>query len=433
MRLRARSDPPRGRARGALLPVLICTPLLLGAGPDSEVVRRIGALGTPSRIALEAGRLYVADSERGEVAVYDTAGVRVGTLPGVGKPLGVAVRTQALADADGDGVPDVEDNCLDLYNPLQWDRGGLNSRSLNGRGDACECGDVTGDGKVTVGDFQWIKTWVGSLGSVSPGRSFDASRCDVSGDRRCRVGDFQRVKMAVGSGDASLLVQTCRGRAQLATPPDGDSSATWVWVADESAGAVHVFRNGEPAGQLGAGPGEFGRPNGVAATSSTVYVVDSALHHVAMYGWDGVQTGVFGSWGYGNGQLDFPTDVAVNESAAEVYVADFFNQRIAVFDLAGTWRRNLAAPANDAGDPIFYRPSGLGIDTQGSLYVVDGALSSVVVMDPAGALIDVFGYRSGSGYWTGEMALPIDATSDGTLVYVTSSKEGRVSVFEVSR
>jgi DNA-binding beta-propeller fold protein YncE len=163
-----------------------------------------------------------------------------------------------------------------------------------------------------------------------------------------------------------------------------------------------------------------------------VYVVDSALHRVAMYGWDGVQTGVFGSWGYGNGQFDFPTDVVVNESASEVYVADFFNERIAVFDLAGTWLRNLWAPDNDAGDPIFLRPSGLGLDAQGSLYVVDGALACVVVMDGAGALIDVFGYRSGSGYWTGEMMVPIDAASDGTRVYVTSSKEGSVNVFEVS-
>jgi hypothetical protein len=126
--------------------VLICTPLLLGTRPDSEVVGRIGALGTPARIALEAGRLYVADSERGAVAFYDTAGVRVGTLRAVGKPLGVAVRTQALPDLDGDGVPDVDDSCTDSYDPWRWDRGGLNTTEPGGRADACECGDVSDGG-----------------------------------------------------------------------------------------------------------------------------------------------------------------------------------------------------------------------------------------------------------------------------------------------
>lgn len=439
MTLRSRSIRPPGKRRAALLlSVLIFTPLLLAGGPgvaaaaDSEVVARIGSLGTPARIALEAGRLYVADSERGAVAVYDTDGVRVGTLPGVGRPLGVAVRTQALPDLDGDGVPDSEDNCSAVYNPSKWDRGGLSSPDPDGRGDACECGDASDDGRVSLVDFVQIRKFVASGGTILPTRFFAAGKCDVSGDQRCSLADFVLIRRAVAAGSDSGLTRSCSGLPELASPPDGDSSATWVWVADESTGAVHVFRDGAPAGYLGAGPGEFVKPNGVAATASAVYVVDSAQHRVATYGWDGVQTGVFGSWGFGNGQFDFPTDVVVNESAGEVYVADFFNERIAVFDLAGTWLRNLAAPNNDAGDPIFYRPSGLGLDTQGRLYVVDGALACVVVMDGAGALIDVFGYRTGTGYWTGEMMVPVDAASDGTRVYVTSSKDGRVDVFEVS-
>ncbi len=439
MTLSSRSARPLGRRRaGLLLSALICTPLLLAGGPgvaaaaDSEVVARIGSLGTPARIALEAGRLYVADSERGAVAVYDTDGVRVGTLPGVGQPLGVAVRTQTLPDQDGDGVPDSEDNCSAVYNPSKWDRGGVSSADPDGRGDACACGDVSDDGQISLVDFALIRKFVASGGRVLPTRFFAAGKCDVTGDYRCSLADFAFVRKAIAAGSGSALGQSCTGLPELASSPDGDSSATWVWVADELNGAVHVFRNGEPTGYLGTGSGEFAKPNGVAATASTVYVVDSALNRVAMYGWDGVQTGVFGSWGYGGGQFDFPTDVVVNESAEEVYVADFFNERIAVFDLAGAWLRNLAAPDNDAGDPIFLRPSGLGLDTQGSLYVVDGALACVVVMDGAGALIDVFGYRSGTGYWTGELMVPVDAASDGTRVYVTSSKDGRVDVFEVS-
>ena len=58
-----------------------------------------------------------------------------------------------LPDADGDGVPDSIDNCPYTANPLQEDRGGRGSLSPpDGIGDACQCGDVNGDGRVTQGD-----------------------------------------------------------------------------------------------------------------------------------------------------------------------------------------------------------------------------------------------------------------------------------------
>ncbi len=47
----------------------------------------------------------------------------------------------AVSDADGDGVPDEEDNCVDVPNPGQEDFDG------DGQGDACdECTDTDGDG-----------------------------------------------------------------------------------------------------------------------------------------------------------------------------------------------------------------------------------------------------------------------------------------------
>jgi len=64
MTLRSRSTRPlRKRRAGLLASVLTCAPLLLAGGPgvaaaaDSEVVARIGSLGTPARIALEAKQL----------------------------------------------------------------------------------------------------------------------------------------------------------------------------------------------------------------------------------------------------------------------------------------------------------------------------------------------------------------------------------------
>jgi hypothetical protein len=56
-------------------------------------------------------------------------------------------------DGDGDGLPDGSDNCPNMANPGQQDVGGIGAGSPpDGIGDACQCGDVNGDGRVTAVD-----------------------------------------------------------------------------------------------------------------------------------------------------------------------------------------------------------------------------------------------------------------------------------------
>lgn len=206
---------------------------------------------------------------------------------------------------------------------------------------------------------------------------------------------------------------------------------TVVFVGDEGNGSVQVFIDGTNAGALGIGEGEFGKPNSIAVTEEFVsYVVDSKTNQVKVYDSLGNLINTFG-----NTRLDFPTDIALNESLGEVYVADFNNRRIVVFSLDGIWLRDISTPPNDMGDPIFFRPSGLGIDPAGNLYVVDNALSCVAVIDSQGLLLDTIGYVAsppdGEYYWTGELTVPIDAASDGQRIYVTSNKDRQIRIFEV--
>ena len=68
-------------------------------------------------------------------------------------PTATATSTVNPLDTDGDGVPDEIDNCPYASNPSQADRGGHGVGSLpDGIGDACQCGDVSGDGRVTQAD-----------------------------------------------------------------------------------------------------------------------------------------------------------------------------------------------------------------------------------------------------------------------------------------
>jgi DNA-binding beta-propeller fold protein YncE len=200
-------------------------------------------------------------------------------------------------------------------------------------------------------------------------------------------------------------------------------------VGDQGDGSVTVFKDGVRLWQLGSGSGEFRKPNGIAVLSSeVVYVVDSGAHHVKVFAADGSLMRSFGTLGWGSGQLDFPTDIAIDETRSEVYVAEHNNRRISVFDPNGVFLRHVFAPLDDQGNPVWFRISGLGLGPAGSLYVVDSALSSVAILDSDGSLLDQIGYRDGS-YWTGDLKVPIDAATDGDSLYVTSSSDRLVKVF----
>jgi hypothetical protein len=82
------------------------------------------------------------------------------------------------SDADGDGVPDATDNCRFVRNPSQADASG------DGVGDACQCGDVDGNGLVNTVDALRI-----ARGEV-PGSD---PKCDVTGDTFCNSVDALRI------------------------------------------------------------------------------------------------------------------------------------------------------------------------------------------------------------------------------------------------
>ncbi len=80
-------------------------------------------------------------------------------------------------DADADGEPDGSDNCPHWPNPAQTDTDG------NGIGDACECGDQSGDGVVSILDLLAINEVIFAVVPPSP-------LCDTNEDTLCNVGDI---------------------------------------------------------------------------------------------------------------------------------------------------------------------------------------------------------------------------------------------------
>ncbi len=102
-------------------------------------------------------------------------------------------------DADGDGVCGDVDNCAYTANAGQEDTGGVASAAdpsgaiPDGIGDACQCGDVTNDGKVTGIDSTVVIRW--SVG-LPPGMAAP-EKCSVFGGTECNGIDSTVIARAV--------------------------------------------------------------------------------------------------------------------------------------------------------------------------------------------------------------------------------------------
>jgi hypothetical protein len=74
--------------------------------------------------------------------------------------------TETVALADLDGLTGFGDNCPQIANADQLDSGGVATTTPDGIGDACQCGDVTGNGIVNGQDANAVKR--AALGDPTP-------------------------------------------------------------------------------------------------------------------------------------------------------------------------------------------------------------------------------------------------------------------------
>jgi DNA-binding beta-propeller fold protein YncE len=360
------------------------------ANAELVVVDQMGGLSGPARLAVSStGDIFVTDHDRGQVVVFDSTGKKITTLVDMESPLGLAILE----------IPQPEPTTPEL--------------------SVAECQALVTKYEKKLTRFEGILAR--SQATLAKLEAKGASQKKL--DRVLKRVSKYEGKIETFQG---LVAQYQECSVEQTPQP----TLPVVYVGDEEDGTVQVINNGNTS-TLGSGAGEFVQPNGIAVTADgqTVYVVDSKVHQVKVYDGQGTFLKAIGSEGEGQGQLKFPIDIAIDEALQKVYVTDFWNERIAVFDLNGNWLENLAAPMNSAGDPAFMRPSGLGIDPAGNLYVTDNILSAMVIMDNTGTLLDIIGFKDGQ-YWTGELSLPTDAAADGQRVYVISNQEGVVKVFE---
>jgi DNA-binding beta-propeller fold protein YncE len=185
------------------------------------------------------------------------------------------------------------------------------------------------------------------------------------------------------------------------------ASSAWA-----GKGVVSVF------GASGSGDGQFANAFGTAVnlSSGDVYVVDQGNDRVEQFdasggfvrawGWgvadgnaafetctSGCQAGQAGS---GNGQLDGPQGIAIDQSGGSVYVVDANNNRVEKFSATGAYLSQFGSAGSAEGQ--FSGPQGVAVDpSDGSVYVADANNNRVEKFDSAGAFVRTFGWGVADG------------------------------------
>ena len=207
-----------------------------------------------------------------------------------------------------------------------------------------------------------------------------------------------------------------------------DSEDNLLVVDRGSYRLLKISRGGDliaAVGSEGDGPGQFMWPTGVCVNSvnGKVYVVDYDAHCVHILNSDLTFSSKFGSRGSGDGQFNYPYDIA-SDSTGCVYVADCDNHRVQVFTSDGGYLRQFGKKGSGSGELSL--PASICVDINDLVYVGENWNNHVSVFTSEGEFLKSFGSR---GSKQGQLNGPYGITVGGGVVYVSDIGNNRVQMF----
>lgn len=272
--------------------------------------------------------------------------------------------------------------------------------------------------------LRWI---VGADDANRPKRTLlrpQSGAVDTGG--RVLVTDVGRQAVFVFDRDGGLITwERADGRRQFVAPVGIAIGADdRVFVADaELAVVVTLDREGNPLGSFGRG--ELKRPTGLARDPARheIYVADTEAHDIKVYDDAGRLLRTLGGPGVEPGRFNGPTHIAF--SHGRLVVSDTLNARVQLISPEGAPLGEVAKRGLYVGNVV--RPKGVGTDTDGHIYVVEGYYDYLLVFDDSGRLLLPIG---GTGNGAGKFFLPGGVWSDATnRIFVADVFNGRVEIF----
>jgi len=196
-----------------------------------------------------------------------------------------------------------------------------------------------------------------------------------------------------------------------------------VYITDEWHHAVTVFDSeGELLkhwGEQGEKEGDLNGPSGMAFDAEdNVWIVNSLSSRIQKFTRDGRYLSGFGKKGSGEGELDMPWGITI-DNQGDIYVADWNNHRVQKFSSDGTHLLTFGSGkrtgvSHDGGTPYSHtymshiavnprdlnHPTGVAVDGEGDVYVVDWMNERVVIFDDKAAPVATLrGEAAGLSKW----------------------------------
>lgn len=176
-------------------------------------------------------------------------------------------------------------------------------------------------------------------------------------------------------------------------------------------------------------PRDFGPQSSMTMDQTgNIYVAGNQTHAVFKFNSDWSLITKWGSRGSGQGQFEFPVDIAC-DSAGNIYVVDIGNNRVQKFDSDGLFLRSWGAEG--AGKGEFDNPSGICVDSFDDVYVVDTGNHRIQKFRPDGSFVREWGsYGYGDGRFRYPYGIAVDHHNNQVLV--TDNGNSRVQKFTFS-
>jgi len=201
-----------------------------------------------------------------------------------------------------------------------------------------------------------------------------------------------------------------------------------VYVSDSKFDKVFGFdKNSDDVKLTFGGPSEFKNPSGMVYDEQRerLYVADTQNHAVKAFDRGGRLLFTIGKRGTEDGELNFPSYVALDKTG-KIYVVDSFNFRVQIFDPDGKYLQKFGKLGDSTG--YFSRPAGISVDSDGNIYVVDTAFNNFQIFNIKGQLLLWIG---NTGKKPGEFYLPTGLYIDNQdRIYVSDTYNQRVQVFQ---
>jgi len=164
-----------------------------------------------------------------------------------------------------------------------------------------------------------------------------------------------------------------------------------------------------------------------AGPDGSVYIADTGNNRIIKLSSKGLFEKEQGGFGWGAGQFDNPVSIC-GRNGLDVFVADYFNNRIERFDKDLNYIAELSPDEEWDENFQFGFPLGVDISSQGELFCIDGENKRILKFDVMGnPQIEFGGFSAGEGRLKNPCSIFV---SDRGRVYVSDKDLSIVRVFD---